>query len=150
MALSDSIRISALLKLNGLTIDRSERIMADQRTLATGVKGVFAGGDAITGPATVIEAIAAGQRAASSIRDYLQGKTLSTLVHRNGYKQVPVSFTPPTKEETSAKPRVLVSQIPISDRRTSFEEVAVGYNPRDARIESSRCLRCDLKSDEED
>jgi NADH-quinone oxidoreductase subunit F len=138
------------MKLKRVTTIKSGRILADQRTLATSVPGIFAGGDAVTGPSLVIEAIAAGQRAASSIRDFLQGKNLSTLVHRNGYKPVPVSFSPPTKEETATKPRVHISQIPISDRKTSFEEVEVGYNPRDARNEASRCLRCDLKEEEED
>lgn len=141
---------TAAMKLKGLTTIKSGRVLADQRTLATNIKGVFAGGDAVTGPSIVIEAIAAGQRAASSIRDYLQGKELSTIVHRNGYNPVPVSFTPPTKEERLTKPRVCVSQIPISDRKTSFEEVAVGYNPRDARNEASRCLRCDLRDEEDD
>ena len=140
---------TASINLNGLAIDKAGRIIAEKRTLATSVKGVFAGGDAVTGPATVIEAVAAGQRAASSIRDYLQGKELSTIVHRNNYQPVPVSFKPPTKEETATKPQILVSQIPISDRKTSFEEVVVGYNPRDARNEASRCLRCDLKDEEE-
>jgi NADH-quinone oxidoreductase subunit F len=137
------------MKLKNLIAGNSGRILADQRTLATSIKGVFAGGDVVTGPSVVIEAIAAGQRAASSIRDYLQGKELSTLVHRNGYMPVPTSFTPPTREETATRPRVQVLCIPISDRKTSFEEVEEGYNPRDARIESSRCLRCDLKNEEE-
>jgi NADH-quinone oxidoreductase subunit F len=138
------------MRLKGLTSAKSGRIIADQRTLATNMIGVFAGGDAVTGPALVIDAIAAGQRAASSIRDYLHGKALSPTVHRNAYKPVPVSFTPPTKEETQEKPRVHISEIPLSDRKTSFEEVIVGYNPRDARVEASRCLRCDLMDEDED
>jgi heterodisulfide reductase subunit A len=141
---------TASMNLKGLTNPRSGRILADQRTLATSVKGVFAGGDAVTGPSLVIEAIAAGQRAASSIRAYLQGKELSNTVHRNGYNPVPVSLTPPTKDETAIKPRIRILEIPISYRKTSFEEVEVGYNPRDAHNEASRCIRCDLKESEED
>jgi NADH-quinone oxidoreductase subunit F len=137
------------MKMGELKTDRGNRIVADWRTMATNVKGVFVGGDALTGPATVIEAVAAGQRAAASIRDYLHGKELSPILHRNGYTPIPISSTPPTEEETRRKPRVYVSEIPISDRKTSFEEVAVGYNPRDARSEASRCLRCDLRLDEE-
>jgi NADPH-dependent glutamate synthase beta subunit-like oxidoreductase len=139
---------SASLNLGNIRIDKSERLMADQRTLATNVKGIFAGGDAMTGPATVIEAIAAGQRAAGSIRDYLHGKELSNIVHRNGNKPIPYSFDPPTEEETRHKPRVHIPEIPISNRKTSFDEVVVGYNPRDAKNEASRCLRCDLDIEE--
>ena len=70
---------SASLNLGDIKIDKSERIIADKRTLATNIPGVFAGGDALTGPATVIEAISAGQRAACSIRDYLHGKNFHPL-----------------------------------------------------------------------
>jgi NADH-quinone oxidoreductase subunit F len=138
------------MNLGDIKADKSERIIADKRTLATNVKGVFAGGDALTGPATVIEAISAGQRAASSIRDYLHGKTLSNTVHRNGYTPIPISSTPPTEEETKRHPRIHVPEIPISARKTSFEEVILGYNPRDARDEASRCLRCDLDLKEDE
>jgi NADH-quinone oxidoreductase subunit F len=141
---------SASMNLGELKVDRSERFIADKRTLATPVRGIFVGGDALTGPATVIEAIAAGQRAASSIRDHLRGRELSPIVHRNGYTPVPVSSTLPTEEESKPKPRVYVSEIPISDRKTSFEEVVMGYNPRDARNEASRCLRCDLQEEGEE
>ena len=88
------------LNLGDIKTDKSSRIIADPRTLATNVKGVFAGGDALTGPAIVIEAIEAGQRAASSIRDYLHGQELSPLVHRNGQSHIPVSSIPPTEEQT--------------------------------------------------
>ncbi|OGO03448.1 MAG: hydrogenase, partial [Chloroflexi bacterium RBG_13_53_26] len=58
---------------DGVKTGRGSTIVADGRTLATDRPGVFAGGDAVTGPQTVIEAIAAGQRAASSIKRYLHG-----------------------------------------------------------------------------
>ena len=76
------------------------------------------------------------------------GKELSPIVHRNNFNPIAVSFIPPTEEETRPHPRVYISEIPISDRKTSFEEVIVGYNPRDARNEASRCLRCDLNDEE--
>jgi NADH-quinone oxidoreductase subunit F len=139
---------TASLKLEGMKIDRSERIIADKRTLeVVGHKGVFAGGDAITGPATVIEAIADGQRAASSIRRYLHGHALTTLVERNGYKPIAASAIPATEEETRPKPRVFFSEIPISDRKTSFNEVVLTYKEREAGEEAHRCLRCDLNDE---
>jgi NADPH-dependent glutamate synthase beta subunit-like oxidoreductase len=138
------------MELGGVKLDKAGRIIANKRTLATNVKGVFAGGDAFTGPATVIEAVAAGQRAASSIRDYLHGKELSNIVHRNGYTPIPISSIAPTEEETKSQPRVHIPEIPISVRKTSFEEVVIGYNPRDARNEAARCLRCDLEINEEE
>ncbi|MBE9502390.1 MAG: FAD-dependent oxidoreductase, partial [Chloroflexi bacterium] len=70
---------TSLIKNNEIKIGRGGTIVADPRTLVTDRKGVFAGGDARTGPQTAIEAIAAGQRAASSIKRYLQGEELSPL-----------------------------------------------------------------------
>jgi len=138
------------MKLGEIKIDRNSRIVADKRTLETGIKGIFAGGDAMTGPATVIEAIAAGQRAASSIRDYLHGKKPSTLVKRNGFKAIPYPMELPTEAETRRRPVIHMPEIPIGTRKTTMEEVVLGYNPRDAQNEASRCLRCDLDTDEEE
>lgn len=120
-------------------------VIADRRTLATDRKGVFAGGDAVTGPQTVVEAIANGQRAASSIRRYLQGQELSPLVERDGYEPITIPSVPPTEEETREKARMKASELDMSRRRTSFAEVTLTYTPEEAIAEASRCLRCDLE-----
>jgi NADH-quinone oxidoreductase subunit F len=93
----------------------------------------------------VIEAIAAGQRAASSIRRYLQGKELSPLVERNGYEPIPYSAESPSEEETKERARVTASKTSVSQRRASFKEVVLTYRPEEAKEEASRCLRCDLE-----
>ncbi|MDY6917410.1 MAG: FAD-dependent oxidoreductase, partial [Chloroflexota bacterium] len=130
---------------DGVELGRGGTIVADRRTLATGHSGVFAGGDAVTGPWTVIEAIAAGQRAACSIRRYLEGRELSVLVERNGHKPIAVSSVPPTEEETRERARLKPAEISMSDRRGSFREVVLPYTAKDAREEACRCLRCDLE-----
>ena len=56
--------------------ERNQRISINPLTLETGIEGVFAGGDVVTGPASVIEAVRAGKRAANSIDRYLNGKDL--------------------------------------------------------------------------
>ena len=136
---------TSLIKDNEIKIGRGGTIVADPRTLATDRKGVFAGGDALTGPQTAIEAIAAGQRAASSIKRYLQGKELSPLIHRDGYKPVAISSVPPTEEETRERARIRAAEIQMTDRRTSFKEIVLPYTAEEAREEASRCLRCDLE-----
>jgi len=136
---------TSFIKGNGVKMERDGIVTVDRRTLATGRKGVFAGGDAVTGPQTAIEAIAAGQRAASSIRRYLQGKELSPLVERDGYRPIAISSLPPSEEETRERARVETVEIPMSDRRTSFKEIVLPYSPEQAREEASRCLRCDLE-----
>jgi NADH-quinone oxidoreductase subunit F len=133
--------------LNGDTIGTAKggTIAADARTLATGRKGVFAGGDVVTGPATVIEAIASGQRAASSIKRFLRGEPLSPLVHRNGYKPIEIPPIPPTEEELKERPRTVISEIAVSQREGSYKEVVLPFSPDEAKKEGSRCLRCDLE-----
>ena len=135
---------TSFVKESGIQIGGGGTIKADRRTLLTDGKGIFTGGDAASGPQTVIEAIAAGQRAASSIKRYLQGKALSALVERNGYKPIAVSSRLPTKEETQQRARIRTAEIPVSERRASFKEVALTYGIKEAREEASRCLRCDL------
>jgi len=136
---------TSFIKDGEIKIGRGGTVAVERRTLATKRKGVFAGGDAVTGPQTVIEAIAAGQRAASSIKRYLQGKELSPLVERDGYRPIAISSLPPSEEETKERARVMTAEIPMADRRTSFKEVVLPYSPEQAREEASRCLRCDLE-----
>ena len=136
---------TSFIKNGKIQTGRGGTVVVDRRTLATGRKGIFAGGDAATGPQTVIEAIAAGQRAACSIRRYLQGKELSPLVERNGYEPIAYSSEPPSEEETKEKARIKASKITTSKRKTSFKEITLPYSPDEAREEASRCLRCDLE-----
>ncbi len=136
---------ASFIKDGEIQIGRGGTVVADQRTLATGRKGVFAGGDAVTGPRTVVEAIAAGQRAASSIRRYLQGRELSPRVERNGYEPITYSSEPTSEEETKEKARIKAPEITMSERKTSFREVTLPYSPNEAMEEASRCLRCDLE-----
>ena len=135
---------TSLVKDGELKIARGGTIVADPRTLATEQKGIFAGGDAVTGAATVVEAIAAGQRAASSIRRWLQGKGLSPLVERDGYEPIAIPSILPTEEETQEKAKVRISEIEPKERVASFKQAVSGYSPEEAMEEARRCLRCDL------
>jgi NADH-quinone oxidoreductase subunit F len=130
---------------DGIGTAKGGTIAADPRTLATNREGVFAGGDAVTGAATVIEAIAAGQRAASSIKRYLRGEKLSPLVERNGYQPIAIPPIPPTEEELKERPRVAMTEVGSSQRKGSFKEIVLPYSPKEAKSEGSRCLRCDLE-----
>jgi NADH-quinone oxidoreductase subunit F len=132
------------MKFGAAKIGKGGTLVADKRTLATEQKGVFVGGDAFTGPFTVIEAIASGQRAASSIKRYLNGKDLGPRVDRQDPEAVDYNHIPPTDEETSERPRVKLSEIPLPERKSSFKECIINYNAKEAKEECSRCLRCDI------
>jgi NADH-quinone oxidoreductase subunit F len=123
-------------------------ILAEPRTLLTDHPGIFAGGDTVTRPQTVIEAIAHGQRAASSIKRYLTGQPLSPLVERNGYHPVPFSNTPPDEQTSKEMKRNHEAEQPVAGRAVSFNEVSQTFSPEIAIAEASRCLRCDLDAGE--
>ena len=134
---------TSFLGHDGVKVGKGGTIIADARTLATGRPGVFAGGDAMTGPATVIEAIAAGQRAASSIKRYIQGRALEPLMEREDVETF--ELPSPGKGEVKEKVRVAINELAPEKRRSSFDEVVSGYGLEEAMEEAGRCLRCDVE-----
>jgi len=76
LAIGESPDYSLLPK--AIKITEQKTIIVNPLTLETSISGVFAGGDVVTGPATVVEAIVAGKKAANSINDYLTDETHST------------------------------------------------------------------------
>jgi heterodisulfide reductase subunit A-like polyferredoxin len=114
-------------------------IIADPGTGATSLDGVFAGGDAVTGPATAIEAIAAANRAAEAIHHYLE--TGNAKINEN--VQPPIARPEPAELEKLEKtPRVPGRELPTPHRRYSFAEVEFGYSQETAAQEAQRCLNC--------
>ena len=125
-----------------LETTKGQTFVVDPVTLATTQPGVFAGGDVVTGPATVIEAMAAGERAAISIQRYLRGESMTEGRLRPPEKRVE---TPRAEETLEEKGRVRMPTIANKDRLGSFEEVNLGYSEQMAIEEAKRCLRCDLE-----
>jgi NADPH-dependent glutamate synthase beta subunit-like oxidoreductase len=121
-------------------------ITIDKSTQETEMKGVFAGGDAANGPATVIEAIAAGRRAAISIDIYLGGDGTIDLGMRNmesGNGQP--DYDGKREAGFADLKRVEVPSLPISERHTGFSEVALCFSEEQIKAETKRCLQCDLE-----
>ena len=113
-------------------------VIADGETCATGMKGVFAGGDLVTGPATAVEAVAAGNRAAEAIHRYLERAS-------PGSRPAEVPTVRPTTEELSLVPRAAraaVEELPAASRTRSFREVELGLTRDEAMAEATRCLNC--------
>ena len=122
---------------NGLELDRGT-FKVDPRSMATSEQGVFAGGDCVSGPATVVEAIAAGKRAASAIDKYLGGSGQVVPLAKHERK-----LSAPVNEEKMQRSRSRLA--PMNARLGSFVEVELGFDERSAQREASRCLRCDVK-----
>lgn len=112
----------------------------------TNVPFLFACGDAVTGPATVIQAIAAGQRAAEAIDRYLHpGQERAYPWHRT--EPVDTAFDP--EAEPVPYGRCAVPELDPALRRQSFAEVEGCLDAETARRESRRCLRCDYRTTED-
>lgn len=120
-------------------------IHVNESTLETGVPGIFAAGDVVTGPATVIEAIAAGLRAAVSIRQYLKGEKITGdfISARADDGKPPYRI----KDYPQESKRVSASFLPLNQRRGNFDEVDRGYSEGKAIKETERCWHCDLIND---
>lgn len=130
---------SILPEGSGIEISSWAGIIAHPRTLQTGRIGVFAGGDVVTGPRSVIEAVANGRRAAASVHGYLAGvadpeSELFATVRR------PTPAAPELVLRLGASPRS--RQAPLGRDGDPNASVA-GFDERTARAEADRCLRCD-------
>ena len=117
-------------------------IWVNPGTLATSKEGVFAGGDAVSGPATVIEAIASGEKAAISIDRYLKGEPLERLPEvRKKYFEL----TDLIEVEPSPEKRVKMPCLSLKERKKGFKEIELGLSKEEALKEAKRCLRCDIE-----
>ncbi len=114
------------------------RLATRDGTVSTSLPWVFAGGDCVTGPDTVINAIAAGKQAAAAIDRYLGGSGV-IVTGSEVERRISGSLC---EEET---PRVAVPMLPVEKRTGGFQQVELGYTAEQAMSEARRCLRCDVK-----
>ncbi len=124
----------------GIEISGWAGIVADPRTFATGRPGVFAGGDVVSGPKTIIDAVAAGRRAAASIHEYLaEVPDGDAAIFRT------VRFPTPRERtlelDISVQPRAH-APLPVV-ALDSFRAGQQGFPEAMARAEARRCFRCD-------
>ena len=122
------------LEQTGFKIQRGGALLADSSTQLPDMVGVFAGGDCVTGPATVIRAIAAGKAAAANIDEYL------------GFNhEIESEVKVPTPRCTDLRPRgrVNATERDACERKGDFQCIECGMTDQEAGQESSRCLRCD-------
>jgi pyruvate/2-oxoglutarate dehydrogenase complex dihydrolipoamide dehydrogenase (E3) component len=126
----------------GLAVDRGGRIVVRDGTYETSLKGVWAGGDAVFGPTSVVEAIRDGRKAASLIDKYLGGKGLPEPELDPGEFVSKPLLHEGTKVKAKSDP-IPARIITTDDEWEVFEEVEVGLCSEEAIAEASRCWRCD-------
>ncbi len=146
-AVGQATDMSFLPADSALERTRWETLSVDSNTLATNIPGVFGGGDFVTGPGMVINAIAAGRRGAMAIDKYFRKDDSPVRMYdlKSEVFREPVPEQE-AEEEWQAEPR---SEMPIlspHERKTSFNEIELGFSEERAQMEAKRCLRCDLES----
>ena len=119
-----------------------ESTLAVSEALATTREGVFAAGDAVTGPATVVNAVAQGNEVARAVDRYLRTGQVEKLVTVPGYEVVEQRFDLEQYAEATRPP---IPMLPLAQRRGSFAEVEQSWDERTVQEECKRCLRCDLE-----
>ena len=138
-AISQVPDLSFLPKDHKIDISRWQTFAANENTMATNIPGVFAGGDAVTGPNTVIDAIAQGHITAQSIERFIDGEELVQKDNRT--KPIETEI----KIELKSRPKIKRAPAPmqeITKRKNSFKEVEYGFDEATAIAEAQRCLRC--------
>jgi NADH-quinone oxidoreductase subunit F len=130
----------AIIPAGGPAATKWGTVDVDQFSLATDFDGIFAGGDAVLGPATAVEAIAHGRRAAEAIERYLHpGKP--ARFPWNGPRVLDTAFDPTAAPSETT--RFETPKLEPQERRSCFDEVELCLSAEDTRLEAERCLRCD-------
>ena len=131
-----------------LEFTRWDTIEVDPDSLATPIAGVFAGGDAVLGPATVVESMGQGRRAAEAIHKFLQGAELAGFASHmpperpgRGFEERPYRQAP-AYAEMKRLARAVMPKRPVAERLADYQEVDLGLSEEEARREARRCLHC--------
>lgn len=144
-AIGQSVNADCLTGEAGLELSRRGTIVADGDTLETSLEGVFAGGDCVTGPGALIEAMAAGFRVSHSIDQYLrEGKVTLTEDERLSRIYRPLADLDVDEVDRLGRgeTRIDMPTRSVADRVDDFDEIETGLSPEDALLEADRCLRC--------
>lgn len=124
----------------GVALSKRGTIEIDSKTGATNVEGVFAGGDVVTGPAFVIDAIAAGKKTARSMDQYLNGQPLEGEEQGKEPEKLSQEEIEDLKRRFPSGNKVEMREEPVKERTKDFREVALGYSLEETTEEASRCL----------
>ena len=126
-----------------LEVTRWQTLVVNPFSMQTSTPDVFSGGDVVTGPATVVEAIGGAKRAVEGIDAFLRGKPAPDRV----IPSVPRMKVEPIQMEAAEKVMIRAHEPALTSldkRKTTFDQVELEFDEAFAREEAKRCLRCDL------
>jgi NADH-quinone oxidoreductase subunit F len=140
ITIGDTPDVDYISSMN-INVSKWGTLIVDEDTLQTNRDGVFAGGDVVTGPNTVVDAIAAGKKAAKMIDRYL----LNEELNQPPEIRLPKVYVPQVEVTEEDTQRVTLPTIPVEQRKSSLNEVELTLSEEQARHEAHRCMRCDLE-----
>jgi NADPH-dependent glutamate synthase beta subunit-like oxidoreductase/NAD-dependent dihydropyrimidine dehydrogenase PreA subunit len=140
LAIGQSPDLSLLGEAHPYAITREGTFNVDRLSYMTNRPGVFAAGDAITQPVSVIDAIGSAKQAAAGIDAYLRG--VQAQDEPVSAREVPIARRELLPEERTVKPRYPSPTLPMARRLHSYAEVELGYDAETAMAEAQRCLMC--------
>jgi len=143
-AIGQEADLSFLTKECGVSVNKWNNIDVDPVTFVTNVPGVFAGGDVVTGPQTVVKAVYAGKEAAKSIDRYLKGEDIKFGRERDWTQGL---ADPGDVSKVPKNPRVKYPHLKPEERKNNFREVGIGFSEEEAVREAKRCLSCGICSE---
>ena len=138
-----------LMRDCGFELTRWDTLAVDEVHCGTNQPGVFAGGDVVRGPASVVEAMADGKRAARAIDNLLNDKPLDENLRPPSQPLEPMTEEErlTLRIETSAAARIAIPELEVKERGGNFDEVELGYTTEMAMEEAARCLNCGVCSE---
>jgi heterodisulfide reductase subunit A len=127
-----------------LEITRRNTFMVDPHTMQTAIPGVFSAGDSVSGPATVIEAVASGHKAVEAIHRYIEGEDLALYAEELEAREAPGQDWRELPEDFLVEARAHLPHRDPQESRSHFDEVALGFEEEEARSEANRCINCGI------
>lgn len=149
VSISESPDIS-FLQDTGLEFSKWDTVIIDPETCLTKRPGIFAGGDLVTGPNTVVDAVASGKTAAASIDQYLSGEEVRReyKITRPSKYVEPIEFSEEEMDDLLTIGRSKMPALSPEKRKYNLIEVSQGFQEETAIQEAKRCLRCELETEE--
>ena len=143
-AIGQAADLAFVPKESGIAINKWNTFDVDPVTFATSVPGVFAGGDNVTGPATVVKAVYAGKEAAVSIDRFLKGEEVAAGRAKDWTKDLADKAD---VSKVAKAPRASYPLLEPKERKGDFREVGLGLSEEAAVREANRCLACGICSE---
>ncbi|MBN2569782.1 MAG: FAD-dependent oxidoreductase [Deltaproteobacteria bacterium] len=143
-AIGQSPDLSFIPDKSGIAVNKWDCLdIVENSKSQTTNETAFAGGDAVTGPWTVIGAIAAGHQAAEEIDRTIRNRNNEPDWEAVEGEKIDIPFE--IDEDTEERPQAAMPELDAAVRKTNFDEVELGFNIDEAIKEASRCLRCDAE-----